>query len=284
MKKKKINLTLATVLLLSAGAVLMFAVHAYAACGDNYHACRCKQYTGGNFSSLGVSSLNDCCTYRQQGCDVGTSYFSGTGLTFDTSSGKCKTTCASTCPTGQTRTSVSYSDDGACCMAAPSITCSLTSETWNMCTPSSSVCLTDAWGDNINPATAAQISALPATATAYKDYFDVKYAKDADTGSIWGGYSGSCVGTACNISGVSDCPAGYASTSAFISAGCPGAAFFPSSSSSYNSITAQANANGTSAWSNGYGVRACRFNSGGNQYMVACFINPGYFYRDYWCQ
>ena len=119
MKKKKINLTPA-VLFLAAGAVLMFAVHAYAACGDNYHACRCKQYTGGNFSSLGVSSLNDCCNYRQQGCDVGTSYFSGTGLTFDSASGKCKTPC-STCPSGQTRTSVSFSDDGACCQTA--ITC-----------------------------------------------------------------------------------------------------------------------------------------------------------------
>ncbi|MCL2888083.1 MAG: hypothetical protein FWF35_02060 [Elusimicrobia bacterium] len=112
--KKIINLVFAAVLFMVAAA---YSVSVYAACSDNYHACRCKQYTGGNFSSLGVGSLNDCCTYRQQGCDVGTSFFTGTGLTFDSASGKCKTPCPSSCSSGQSRnTSVSFSDDGSCCI------------------------------------------------------------------------------------------------------------------------------------------------------------------------
>lgn len=76
-------------------AVLISAVSAYSACTDNYKACRCRQWNGSNASSLGAT-LDECCSLKQNGCDVGTN-FSGTGTTAVQGSGSA-VTCSTNIP------------------------------------------------------------------------------------------------------------------------------------------------------------------------------------------
>lgn len=102
-------------------AVFFPAVSVYSACTDNYHACRCRQWTGINLASLwSGATLNDCCTLKQSGCDVSAN-FTGSGTAAVQGSGAsvtCKTPCSG-CTGGQTSTGNAYQEDsGGCCKTA----------------------------------------------------------------------------------------------------------------------------------------------------------------------
>jgi len=156
-------------------AALFFCAALVYAQSNDYCACRCRQWTGSNLSSLCNSSLNTCCSLKQSGYSVGTN-FTGSGTTVGSQSGAnvtcgtacpssqvsvngvCKTPCPSSCPGGLVRQG-NYQEDTphTICCECPSSMTQYPGSPWCYavlsCSGSSSQCdppIVSAWGGIVN--------------------------------------------------------------------------------------------------------------------------------------
>ncbi|MDR0291569.1 MAG: hypothetical protein LBI01_02090 [Elusimicrobium sp.] len=286
-------------------AVLFFVAATAAFCGfqlnvSSYQECRCKQsspntgnddelccsslalgkavystYTAsyccnGKYGGYGVVNDSRCCT----GADAGKIWIRGV----------CKTLCPESCPSGQTSTGNGYQEDSGGCCTAASLTCgpNYSYERWDICSSSnSSSCgsgMSDFAGDPANPATSAQITALQSTASKGSMYYDVKYAKDMDTGTYAATGNGSqgCSGgnmTGTTLAGsINQCSAANCNNGTIIGS---------SDSSKWKAAYSCSNLDGSAGYSNSYGIKICYYS--GTSTFYACVISPAYYYREYYC-